>query len=87
MPRLALDDDALALEHGIAAQTHQLQRGQHRRQRIAQLVAEHRRATSSWRGWPTASRRPRPRQIAHFEGDEDGSLRWSMAPVASRIGW
>ena len=39
---LALDDGALVLERLVAAQPHQLQRGQDRRQRVAQLVAEHR---------------------------------------------
>ena len=39
---LALDDGALALRARLAAQPHQLQRRQDRRQRVAQLVAEHR---------------------------------------------
>ena len=41
VPHLALDDRALAFAGVDAAQAHQLQRGQDRRQRVAQLVAEH----------------------------------------------
>ena len=39
---LALDDRPLFLEHRFAAQAHELQRGQHRRQGIAKLVSQHR---------------------------------------------
>ena len=39
---LALEDLALTLQRGAAAQLHQLEGRQRRRQRIAQLVAEHR---------------------------------------------
>ena len=42
MVHLALDDGAFALRTRLAAQLHQLQRREDRRQRIAQLVSEHR---------------------------------------------
>jgi len=42
MVHLPLDDGALSLRPRLAAQPHHLQRGRHRRQRIAQLVSEHR---------------------------------------------
>ena len=39
---LALDDVALAADVAVAAHAHQLERGDDRRERVAQLVAEHR---------------------------------------------
>ncbi len=57
MADLALDDRALAFGSRLAAQLHQLQRRQDRRQRIAQLVARASPGTRPWRG--SRSRRPR----------------------------
>ena len=42
MAYLPIDDGPFALGAGVAAQRHQLQRRQDRRQRVPQLVAEHR---------------------------------------------
>ena len=42
VPGLALDHFLLAQDPAVAAQLHQLERGEDRRERIAQLVAEHR---------------------------------------------
>ena len=41
MPRLAIDHVLLAGDAPVAAQLHQLERGEDGRERVAQLVAEH----------------------------------------------
>ena len=88
---LALDDGALALGSFAAAQPHQLQRGEDRRERVAQLVPEHReelvlRAVRRLRGLAQRVHLlPGHDQGRHVRGDDEDAVDGAVDVAERRV--